>query len=300
MARTRGGLLALLLTVLTASACMSSSPSPPPENRDPGTGEPVLEGSRYETMRVLARRLADAAAAARDEALSERRGGPGEEATAKLSELVNRARDLHRRLDTYSDRPRYVRAEVKELDGLVRDLDSRLGYGRASTRAEQSWREVLNLMDRMNRLAAGDDVYLPPTSSDTGPVFPTPSAEETWGSGTVLRDRELDDFRRMARELAVRTTLAAEGAQRAGARDSGSDRLLRDLQDFRSRVRELERRADAASLRRSELRPLVDRLHEDARRLDREMRDGGSYTGIWADWTEVLLLLRRMVDLSRA
>jgi hypothetical protein len=30
------------------------------------------------------------------------------------------------------------------------------------------------------------------------------------------------------------------------------------------------------------------------------MRDAGSYTGIWSDWTEVLLLLRRMVDLTRA
>lgn len=291
---------AMLLTVSLTSACLSSSPAPPPENRDPGTGEPVLQGSRYETMRVLARRLADAAAAARDEALSERRGGPGEEAPARLSELVNRARDLHRRLDNYSDRPRSVRAEVRELDGLVRDVDSRLRYGRASSRAERGWREVLDIMDRMNRLAAGEDVDLPPTSSDSGPVFPTSPADETWRSGSVLRDRELEDFRRMARELAVRATLAAEGAERAGARDSASGRLLRDLQDSRARVRELERRAEAASLQRADVRPLVERLHEDARRLDREMRDGGLYTGIWSDWTEVLLLLRRMIDLTRA
>ena len=142
MATTRGGWLALFLTVLLASACVSGSPAPPPEP-GPRTGEPVLQGSRYETMRVLARRLADAAAAARDEALSQRRGGPGEEALAKLSELVNRARDLHRRLDNYSDRPRYVRAEVRELDGLVRDVNSRLGYGRApaglSRAGAKSW-----------------------------------------------------------------------------------------------------------------------------------------------------------------
>ena len=299
MATNRRGLPAMLLTVSMASACVSSSPAPPPENRDPSTGEPVLQGSRYETMRVLARRLADAAAAARDEALSERRGGPGEEVLARLSELVNRARDLHRRLDTYSDRPRYVGAEVRELDRLVRDVDSRMRDGRASSRVERGWREVLDLMDRMNRLAAGEDVDLPPTTSGSGPVFPTPPADETWRSGSVLRDRELEDFRRMARELAVRATLAAEGAERAGARDSASDRLLRDLQDFRARVRELERRAEAASLQRADVRPLVERLHEDARRLDRDMRDGGLYTGIWSDWTEVLLLLRRMVELAR-
>lgn len=299
MARTRRGLLALILIVLLSSACLSSSPTPPPENRDPGTGEPVLQGSRYETMRVLARRLADAAAAARDEVTTERRGAPGEEALAKLSELANRARDLHRRLDTYSDRPRYVRAEVRELDGLVRDVDSRLRYGRASGRAERGWREVLDIMDRMNRLAAGEDVDLPSPSSDSGPVFPTSPSDDTWRSGSVLRDPELEDFRRMARELVVRATLAAEGAERAGARDSASDRLLRDLQDFRARVRELERRGDGASLQRADVRPLVERLHEDARRLDREMRDGELHTGIWSDWTEVLLLLRRMVDLTR-
>ena len=299
MATTRKGWFAPILTVLLASACLSSSPAPPPENRDPGTGEPVLQGSRYETMRVLARRLTDAAAAARDEALSDRRAGPGEEGLSRLSDLVNRARDLHRRLDNYSDRPRSVRAEVRELDGLVRDVDSRMRSGRASGRAERSWREVLDIMDRMNRLAAGEEVDLPSTSSDTGPVFPTPPSNETWRSGSVLRDRELEDFRRMGRELAVRATLAAEGAQRAGARDSASDRLLRDLQDFRARVREVERRADGASLQQADVRPLVERLHEDARRLDREMRDGGLYTGIWSDWTEVLLLLRRMVDLTR-
>jgi hypothetical protein len=251
-------------------------------------------------MRVLAGRLADAATATRDETLSDRRAGPGEDGRARLSDLVTRSRDLYRRLDNYSDRPRYVRAEVRELDGIVRDLDSGMRSGRATTRTARSWREVLDIMDRMNRLAAGEDVELPPISSDTGPVFPTSPADETWRSGSVLRDRELEDFRRMSRELAVRATLAAEGAERTRASDSASDRLLRDLRDFRDRVRDLERRADTGTLDRGEARQTVERLHADARRFDREMRDGGLYTGIWSDWTEVLLLLRRMVDLTRA
>ncbi|MFN2387498.1 MAG: hypothetical protein ABR576_14640 [Thermoanaerobaculia bacterium] len=250
-------------------------------------------------MRVLAKRLSDATAATRDEALSDRRAGPGEEALGRLSDLVNRSRDLHRRLDNYSDRPRYVRAEVRELDGLVRDVDSRMRSDRPSGRAAQNWREVLDVMDRMNRLAIGEDVELPPIASDTGPVFPTSPSDESWRSGSVLRDREVEDFRRMTRELAVRATLAAEGAERARERTSASDRLLRDLQDFRDRVRDLERRVDTATVDRADVRPVVERLYDDARRFDREMRDGGVYTGIWGDWTEVLLLLRRLVDLSR-
>lgn len=296
--------LTVLAAALLASACVSSSPAPPPETTNPATGEPALQGARYESMRVLARRLAERAAVARDDAAPDRRPRAGEESLSRLEDLVERSRDFHRRLDDYSNPPRYVRSEVRELDALVREIDGRARYARLSDRAARSWRDVLDVMDRMNRLAAGEDVDLPPASPSgrDEPVFPTgptSSSDETWRTGSVLRDSELEEFRRASRELAVRATLASETAERTGGGSETERRLLRDIQDLRGRARDLERRGDASALDRGQLRPVVDRLNDDARRIDRELRDGGLYTRIWGDWTEVLLMLRRMSELVR-
>jgi len=306
MATTRGSWLAVLVAAaLLASACVSTSPAPPPETRDAATGELALEGARYESMRVLAGRLAERAARTRDDAAAERSPRAGEEGLSRLSDLTDRARELHRRLDNYSDPPRYVRSEVRALDALVREVDSAARFARLSDRVQRSWRDVLDAMDRMNRLASGEQVDMPSDGSSTRdePVFPaspTPSGEDTWRSGSSLRDRDLEEFRRASRELAVRSTLALEAAERTGGSSEPERRLLRDLQDFRARARDLERQSDATTLDRGQTRTAVDRLHDEARRVDRELRDGGLYPRVWSDWTEVLLLVRRMSDLVRA
>jgi hypothetical protein len=50
---------------------------------------------------------------------------------------------------------------------------------------------------------------------------------------------------------------------------------------------------------RADVRSYVDRLLEDARRIDRSMRDGNLYSVTWTDWSEVVRLLQRLADIAR-
>lgn len=277
-----------------ATACGTTYSTPPP---DYPTGD--LEGSRYETMRVLSERLVERLEGLRDE-LRATRNAPAE--TPELSDLLERARRFRDRMQNYSNPPRYVASDVNELDRIARDYDARTRNVSASSRAVDYWRDVQDLIDRMRRVLAGESVDIPPRG--TGPAYPYPTPTyptyPSGGYGTVLSGSALEDFRRNAHEAVVRATLARDAAERAGGSSSDpARRVLADMSYVVSGARELESRLSGASVYRSDLRTSVDRVLEDARRVDRAMRDSNVYSGAWTDWTEVVRLLQRMSDAVR-
>jgi hypothetical protein len=284
-----------LLTPLVAVACGTTYSSPPPESR---RGD--LQGSRYETMRVLAGRLVDRLQATRDDLRSTRNR---EADTPLFSNLIDRARRFHDRMEDYSNPPRYVRADVDELDRLAREYESQTRNISASTRAVHNWTAAQDVISRMQRLLSGADVDIPPAGdSSPYPTYPTSPTYPTYPTGgSVLSGSALDDVRRTAHELVVRATLARDTAERSGASYSDSDRrLLADLSYFVSGAKELETRTNSGTtLDRRDVRPFVERLTDDARRLDISLRGSSSYSRAGSDWTEVMRLLQRLSDLAR-
>jgi hypothetical protein len=289
-----------------AVACGTTYSSPPPES---GSGD--IQGARYETMRVLSERLVDRLQITRDE-LRNARAATGD--IPLLEDLLDRARRFRDRMSDYSNPARYIQADVDELDRMARDLDNRTRYVQASQRAVDNWNSGLDVIDRMKRVLAGQDVEVPPAvvtsgggtypnnptypTSPTQPTYPTSPTQPSYGS--VLSGSALDDFRRNAHEVVVRATLARDTAERTGGGyNDSARRIASDMSYFVSGARDLDTRASASSVDRRDARNYVDRLFEDARRIDRSMRDANVYSGAWTDWSEVLRLLQRLSDITR-
>jgi hypothetical protein len=290
----------MLLTALTALAplvgagCGTTYSSPPPEYP---AGD--VEGSRYETMRVLSDRLVERLENLRDE-LRVTRNTQAE--TPLFSDILERARRFRDQMQDYSSPRRYVRSDVEELDRLMRDYDDRTRNVSASSRAVALWEGAQDVVDRMRRLLAGENVDIPPrgTDSPSPPPYPTYPTGPSGSYGSILSGSALDDFRRTAHEIVVRATLARDSAERAGGTYSESARrVLADMTYFVSGARDLESRASVSTVDRRDVRSYVDRLLEDARRIDRSMRDTSSYSGAWTDWSEVIRLLQRLSDIAR-
>ncbi len=302
MRRKMSGFLFVVLVAaapVLATACGTTYSSPPP---DYPTGD--VEGSRYETMRVLSERLVDRLEGLREE-LRATRNTPAE--TPELSNLTERARRLRDRMQNYSSPPRSVENDVNELDRLARDYDARTRNVSASTRAVDYWRDVQDIIDRMRRVLAGENVDIPPRGPGSSypypyptPGYPTYPTGPSGSYGSVLSGGALEDFRRNAHEVVVRATLARDAAERAGGGYTDSARrVLADMSYVVSGARDLESRLSATTVYRSDLRSSVDRLLEDARRVDRSMRDSNLYSGAWTDWMEVMRLLQRLSDMVR-
>lgn len=280
----------VVLAPLFAVACGTTYSSTPPEY-PPGE----IEGSRYETMRVLSERLVERLEALRDELRATRNT---EAETPLFSDLVERARRFRDQMQNYSNPPRYVRNDVDELDRMARDYDNRTRNVSASTRAVDHWRAAQDVIDRMRRLLAGETVEIPPRGTEF-PTYPTYPSTGTGGYGSISGSA-LDDFRKTAHEVVVRATLARDTAERSGSAYSDSDRrLLADLSYFVSGARDLDSRASAATLDRRDVRSYVERLSEDARRLDQSLRATSAFSRARDDWAEVLRLVQRLSDIVR-
>lgn len=289
-------LMALLfLAPLICAACGTTYSSPPPATSSSGE----LSGSRYETMRVLAGRLVDRLEGTRDELRATREAASEMSA---LSELLERARRFRDAMENYGNPPRFVREDVNDLDRMARDLEARTRNVQVSTRAYDQWRGALDVLDRMQRLLAGQDVEIPPASGPTGgSTYPTyPSTPSTGGTYGTLSGTALEDFRRTAHEIVVRGTLARDTAERSGTIYNDADRrLLSDLSYFLSQARDLDSRAMATTVDRRDVRPLVERLSDEARRLDSGLRASNAFSRSWTDWAEVMRGVQRLLDMTR-
>jgi hypothetical protein len=270
------------LAPLLSVACGVTYSSPPPE---PAYGD--MGGSRYDRMRILAGRLVDRLQATREELRATR---VSEADTPLLTDLLDRARRFRDRMEDTANPPRYVREEVNELDRMARDYDARTRYLRASPQAVESWRGALDTLDRMRRLASGSDVELPPER------VPYPAPSDT----SIFSGSALEDLRRTAHEVVVRASLARDTVERAAPGYGDTDRrLLADLSYFVSGARELDSRVTTTTVDRRDVAPFVDRLSDDARRIDSALRGSTAFSRAGSDWEEVLRLLDRLSEMTR-
>jgi hypothetical protein len=128
-----------------------------------GTMTRPLSGSRYETMRALSHYLdAQASHAFR---IAQRTTHPssysGRRVVQSMARFSNRADDFHERMDRYLDNRWDLPPEVISLDRSARDVSYDLRRSNSFPRVYDDWNDVLNTLDLMKRVLAGEHVIVP-------------------------------------------------------------------------------------------------------------------------------------------
>lgn len=253
-----------------------------------GTGDRPLEGQRYETLRALAHHLGETARGALEGAVDDaRRGRSSSEEDRFLSSIRSFARstdDFGRMADTYGVSPFDVPAQVDALTAQARQVNDRLRATSALENTYDDWDAILDVLQRMNALLEGRAVVVPAAHVVA-----------------ALSGPRLDEFRQLARDLGQSAVQAHEQAKRDVGDYPGRGRqFVGELHHFEVQSQDLRRRADAAEVNPQQIGPIVDRLLEDARQADRQMRDARVFTSIWDDSGRTITILRQMAGLVRS
>jgi len=147
--------------------------APPPPPAPAPTPMPVLQGPNYETMRALAAALqtetqhavqGTQAATTRPT----RRFMPGVRMLARRSEWFRKS------IDEYQAKPFDVAGTVSMMHGRATMLGRRLRNNPALAHVWEDWDIAIDVLDRMQKLLAGEKVTVPPPH--TPRPAPTPAA----------------------------------------------------------------------------------------------------------------------------
>ena len=253
-----------------------------------GTHNRPLAGQRYETLRALARHLDETARGAlegaSDDAERGRSSSEEDRFLASIRSFTRSADDFQRRVDTYRTEPFEVPPQVVALTTEAHQVNDHLRATRALENTYDDWDAILDVLGRMNSLLAGRDVEVPAAHVVS-----------------ALSGARLAEFRELARDLGKSATHAHEQAKRdVGEYKGRGDQFVGELHHFEVQSRALGNQADAAQVNPQQIGPIVDRLLEDARQADRQMRDAGVFTAIWDDSGRTITILRRMAGLVRS
>jgi hypothetical protein len=280
-----------------------------------------LEGDRFETMRSLAHFLDEGAQFTLEEAtdaLANSRNSRDRDFLSSLKRLADRTASFHERLDNYEADPWDVQSDVRSLLTEARRVNSRLRRINAVRDLYDDWAAVVDDVNRMQRLMAGEDVQVPTAhaawdngdSSDRG--RDTTFGRDT-GYGDVRRagnygtdrgawisGRDLEEVRRLSHDLDVQARRALATAERNASDASGrGTQMLSDLRHFVSQTSALHERTDADRIDPREFGPAVNHLLEDARAADRSMRETRVFSDTWDQWQQTINTLERLDAIVR-
>jgi hypothetical protein len=292
---------------LAASAMVLLAPIVSAQTILYGTRERPLEGRRYETMRALAHYLDETAQSALDtftEAAARRSGE--RRLLPQVRDFARRADSFHALMDNYEATRRDVPPQVNDLLSRARRINSRLGSTYIARSTREGWTDVIDVMDRMKRVVAGENVEVPMAHGnledydrDYG-MFGDVRRTRGDGSALGLTGYRLEQFQRLAHELdrnALRSHQIAE-TNRANY-SARQEEFLSDLRRFAERAHDVHVRADADTVDPRQMAPIVSRLLQDARDTDRSLRDTRVFPEVWDQWSETINVLNQMVELVR-
>lgn len=267
-----------------------------------GRADAPLEGQRYETMRALAHYLDERAEHAHAQATeSPSRSRNTRLFVASVRDFARRAQGFHRRMDNYINEPWDVPRDVSSLEVRAQRVGYRMRRARLFEHIYDDWDAVLDVLDRMERLLAGESVQVPPAHAPRPSPTPTATPAPSPTPAPGLQGASLQEFRRLAHELDVQAKRTLEAARRDAASPPTDTerRFLEDLSHFSDEARSLHEKTDAGVLRPEEARPIVAHLLADARRADEGMRSANVFADVWAEWSEAVRRLNRMAELVR-
>lgn len=302
-----------------------------------GTPDRPLRGRQFETMRALAHYLDESAKDAADSAGSNVRGRSRStrQFLASLNDFSRRADSFHERMDNYEARPWDLPREVVSLDRSARQVNDTIRRTRLYYDVREDWGQVVDVLDRMKRLLAGEDVRVPPAhrhggdyDRDYGPfsdnrddghvghgehdsreVRPSqPNLLPPDGDprvvirtdGFLLVGPRMEQYRQLAHQLDehVSRTMEIVGRVNRDGRDYSQDLFL-SLQQFNTEARTLHNRTDSGQLDTREMRPTLNRLLVSAQDTDRRMRETNVFPRVWEEWRQTIAVLNQMAELVR-
>ncbi|MEO6323580.1 MAG: hypothetical protein ABIQ65_03055 [Thermoanaerobaculia bacterium] len=283
-----------------------------------GTRDKPLQGRQFETMRALSHYLDVSAQDAIETAGNTVRktSRSNRQFLRSLDDFARRADSFHERMDQYETRPWDLPREVVALDQSARRVNDTIRRARIYSGVAERWGQVVDTLDRMKRVLAGEDVRVPAAhrhgrdyDRDYGPfadnrdprdvhqvqpaqpVLLPPSSDMI-----VLNGRRLDEYRQLARDLEDHSARTLEIASRMSRDDREySQDLFLSLQKFSTDARTQRNRTDQGQIDRKDL----NRLLSDAHESDRRMREGHVFPRAWEEWKQCMTALDRMIDLIR-
>jgi hypothetical protein len=272
-----------------------------------GTRQRPLEGRRYETMRALAHYLDESSQSALETFTEAAKNRSGErKLLPQVQDFARRADSFHSLMDNYEANRRDVPPQVNDLLNRARRINSRLNSTYIGRSTREGWTDVIDVMDKMKRVVAGEEVDVPMAHGnledydrDYG-MFGGVRRTRSDGAGIGLTGYRLEQFQRLAHELdqnALRSHQIAE-TNRA-TYGSRQQEFLSDLRRFAERAHDVHVRADADSVDPREMAPIVSRLLQDARDTDRSLRDTRVFPEVWDQWGQTIDVLNQMADLVR-
>ena len=284
-----------------------------------GSGDRRLEGQRLTTMRALAHRLDEAAQQAANVAgdtAQERNGVMRQRFLWAINDFARQTRSFHERLDRYQSSPWWVADEVAALNQRAVQVNNQIRGARAFPETYDDWAEAVGALNLMNRSLGGQNVMIPTVDrrayqpwdehyrySDGRhvPGYGDPEDRDgrdrngyQTGNGYVTGS-PLQEFRRLANSLSVESGRAVSAAEQNRDRSDRGSQSLYDLRQFAQRTSDLNRSSSANSLNAREIGPVVDRLMDDARQNDRNMRENNAFPRV--EWTASIRLLEQMASI---
>jgi hypothetical protein len=285
-----------------------------------GTYEQPLEGRRFETMRALAHYLDEAAQdALAGTVQARRRGTPADRRyITAVRDFARQAEAFHTRMDDYDGAQFEVPDEVDFLTVRARRVNQLVRRASTYQATYDDWKRVIDTLGLMRRALNGEEVEVPAAhdeygdydrdygylgrggNADRGTV--TTGRTDTYGgtySRTTLTGARLQQFRELAHQLdtSARQTLTA--AERNAPNNDRARSILADLRHFAEQARSLHDRSDANDVAPREIGGIIDHLLEDARLVDRNMRDARAFSDTWDEWARTIDVLNRMANLMR-
>ena len=281
-----------------------------------------LDGDRFETMRSLAHYLDQGVQYTLEEAtnaLANSRNGRDRAFVNALGNFARRTDSFHERMDTYRANPWDVDSEVRDLLSEARRTNGRMRRISAVRDLYDDWASVVDDVNRMQRLLAGEDVQVPPAHTEWGAREGPDQGE--YGQGghdhgarhdegqegllrrgnddargyrtSEITGQDLAELRDLSHDLDTQARRALDIAERDQAgRSRANAPILADLRHFVSQTASLHQRTDAERLDPRDFGSLVNHLLEDARAADRSMREARVFIG--NEWQQTIRILERM------
>jgi len=280
---------------------------------------PTLEGDRFETMRSLAHFLDEGTQFTLDEAtdaLANSRNRNERALVDSLRRLAARTSAFHDRLDSYEANPWDVDNDVRSLFTEARRVNSRMRRINTVSDLYDDWAAVVDDVNRMQRLLAGEDVQVPRAHAewdDHDMDNHHHSATNDNGYGGVrqvgnygsdrtayLSGRDLQEVRRLSHDLDTQARRALATAERNTADASEREvQMLGDLRHFVSQTSALHDRTDSDRIDPREFGAVVTHLMEDARAADSSMRQARVFSDVWDEWQQTINILDRLDAIVR-
>jgi len=279
----------------------------------------TLEGDRFETMRSLAHFLDEGTQFTLEEAtdsLANSRNRSDRALLGSLQRLADRTSAFHDRLDSYAADPWDVDSEVRSLFTEARRVNSRMRRINAVSNLYDDWAAVVDDVNRMQRLLAGEDVQVPrahaewdnsgmdngryPATNDNGyggvrQVGNYGNDRTAWITG-----RDLQEARRLSHDLdtQARRALATAEGNTSDASGRGAQ-LLGDLRHFVNQTSALHDRTDSDRIDPRDFGGVVTHLMEDARAVDNSMRQARVFSDAWDEWQRTINTLEQLDAIVR-